>query len=64
MTEFRFMARLFWTAGGVLAVLGAVLWFLVPIRPMTPPYIATALLALAYGVWCWRKASAADRPKS
>ena len=64
MPEDLFMARLFWIVGGVLAVLGAVLWFTVPIRPMFPPYLATSLLALAYGAWCWRKARAAgNRPK-
>jgi hypothetical protein len=65
MTEYQFIARLFWIAGGVLAVLGAVLWLVIPIRPMFPPYLATSLLALAYGAWCWLEArSAGNRPKS
>ncbi len=65
MPEDLFIARLFWIVGGVLTVLGAVLWFMVPIRPMFPPYLATALLALGYGAWCRRHAhAAADRPKS
>jgi len=65
MPEDLFIARLFWAVGGVLTVLGAVLWFMVPIRPMFPPYLATALLALGYGAWCRRHVPAApDRPKS
>jgi hypothetical protein len=52
MPEDLFIARLFWIVGGVLAVLGAVLWFSVPIRPMFPPYIATAGAALGYSAWC------------
>ena len=46
------MARLFWIVGAVLAVVGAVLWFTVPIRPMFPPYVATAFAALLYSAWC------------
>lgn len=65
MPEHRFIARLFWTLGAALAVLGAALWFVVPIRPMFPPYLATALLALGYGTYCWRKSRpAANRTKS
>lgn len=64
MPEDLFIARLFWIAGGVLVVLGAVLWFLIPIRPMFPPYLVTALAALGYSLWCRRHARAAsDRPK-
>lgn len=57
MPEDLFMARLFWIVGAVLAVLGAVLWFTVPIRPMFPPYVVTALVALGYSFWCRRRAS-------
>jgi FtsH-binding integral membrane protein len=57
MPEDLFMARLFWIVGGVLALLGAVLWFTVPIRPMFPPYVVTALAALGYSFWCRRRAS-------
>ena len=65
MSEPQFIARLFWILGGALAVLGAALWLVVPIRPMFPPYLATALLALGYGTYCWRKSqAAANRPKS
>jgi hypothetical protein len=57
MPEDLFMARLFWIVGAVLAVLGAVLWFTVPIRPMFPPYVVTALAALLYSAWCRARAS-------
>ncbi len=59
------MARFFWLVGGVLTLLGAALWFTVPIRPMFPPYIVTAVFALAYGAWCAQRAGlAARRAKS
>jgi hypothetical protein len=65
MAEHQFITRLFWILGGTLAVLGATLWYVIPIRPMFPPYLATALLALGYGTFCWRKSrAAANRPKS
>ncbi len=64
MSEPQFLARFFWILGGSLAVLGAALWFAIPIRPMFPPYLATALLALGYGTFCWRRArAAANHPK-
>jgi hypothetical protein len=59
MSDSQFLARLSWILGGALAVLGAALWFVIPIRPMFPPYLATALLALGYGTFCWRRARAA-----
>jgi hypothetical protein len=52
MPERLFIARLFLVTGAVLAVIGLVLWFALPIRPMFPPYVVTALLALAYGAVC------------
>lgn len=59
------MARLFWIVGGALAVVGAVLWFTVPIRPMFPPYVVTALVALGYSAWCrFRASRAASSSKS
>lgn len=58
------MARLFWIVGGVLAALGALLWFTVPIRPMFPPYVVTALVALAYSVWCRFRASRPAGPSN
>jgi hypothetical protein len=62
MPEDLFMARLFWIVGGVLAVFGAVLWFTVPIRPMFPPYVVTAVVALAYSAWCRRRAARFSGP--
>jgi hypothetical protein len=59
MPEDLFMARLFWSVGGTLAALGALFWFTLPIRPMFPPYLGTALFSLGYGTWCWY---AARRP--
>ena len=65
MSEPQFIARLFWMVGGVLAVLGAVLWFVIPIRPMFPPYVGTVLLALGYGTWCgFQTRAAGNRLKS
>jgi small basic protein len=41
--------------GGLLAVIGLILWFALRIPSMFPPYLATALLALGYGAAClWR----------
>ena len=62
MPEDLFIARLFWIVGGVLALLGAVLWFTVPIRPMFPPYVVTALVALGYSFWCRRRAARSNAP--
>ncbi|MEI9999718.1 MAG: hypothetical protein WDO13_11450 [Verrucomicrobiota bacterium] len=55
-----FITRLFLATGGVLAVLGGLLWLVLPFRPTVPPYLSSALLALAYGVYVWSWA----RPKS
>jgi small basic protein len=55
MLERLFMARLFLTAGGLLAVISLVLWFSLRIPSMFPPYLATALLALGYGAVCRRR---------
>jgi len=54
MPEHLFMARLFLLGGGLLAVIGLILWFALPIPSMFPPYLATTLLALGYGVACRR----------
>jgi uncharacterized membrane protein len=58
MPERLFMTRLFLIGGGLLAVVGLILWFTLPIPSMFPPYIVTALLALGYGVYClwWGRA--------
>jgi len=55
MPERLFMARLFLIGGGLLAVIGVTLWITLPIPSMFPPYLATALLALAYGAACRRR---------
>jgi len=52
MPERLFMARLFLMAGRLLAGISLILWLTVPIPTMFPPYLATALLALAYSVAC------------
>jgi hypothetical protein len=52
MSERRFMARLFLIGGGLVAVLGVLLWFVLPIPAMFPPFLLTALLALGYGIYC------------
>jgi hypothetical protein len=55
MPEHLFMARLFLTGARLLAVISLVLWLILPIPSMFPPYLATALLALGYGMACqWR----------
>jgi hypothetical protein len=46
------MARLFLMGGGLLAVIGLILWFALPIPSRFPPYLATALAALGYGAAC------------
>ena len=55
MSERLFMARLFLLGGGLLAVVGLILWFALPIPSMFPPYLVTALFALGYGVVCRRR---------
>ena len=60
MLDRSFMARWFLTGGGVLAVISLVLWFALPIRMSFPPYLFTAVLALAYGVVCLKS----NRPRS
>ena len=63
MLERLFLARLFLITGGILAATGLVLWLALPIRPMVPPYLGTALLALGYGVYCRRARQPAASPK-
>jgi hypothetical protein len=64
MPERLSMTRLFLASGALLAVVGLVLWFVLPIPSMFPPYLATALLALGYGGYCrWRgHASRPEKP--
>jgi hypothetical protein len=52
MPERLFMARLFMTTGVLLAVIGLILWFVLRIPAIFPPYLVTALLALGYGGYC------------
>ena len=52
MSEQIFLARLFLISGLVLALLGLVLWFILPITSIFPPYIVTAFIALGYGGYC------------
>lgn len=52
MPERLLMTRLFLISGGLLAVIGLILWLTLPIPSMFPPYLVTALLALGYGVAC------------
>ena len=56
MMERLFLARLFLLTSAVLAVAGVILWIALPIHPMFPPFLATALLALGYGMYCRRGA--------
>jgi hypothetical protein len=58
MPEHLFLARLFLISGAVLAGIGLILWFTLPIPEMFPPYLVTAILALGYGVYCrWGRRS-------
>jgi hypothetical protein len=52
MPERFLMARLFLLGGGLLAVISLILWFVLPIPSMFPPYLGTAMLALGYGAAC------------
>jgi len=52
MPEGLFIARLFLIGGALLAVAGLVLWFVLRIPAMFPPYLITALLAAGYGAYC------------
>jgi hypothetical protein len=48
------IARSFFIAGGLLALAGLVLWRILPIPLSVPPYLLTSLLAVGYGLVCWR----------
>jgi hypothetical protein len=52
MPAHPFIVRLFLTSGVLLAVIGLILWFTLPIPLRFPPYLGTALLALGYGAFC------------
>jgi hypothetical protein len=55
MHERLFMARLFLIGGGMLAIIGFILWFVLPIKLVFPPFLLTTLLALGYGACCLGK---------
>jgi len=48
----------------LLAVIGLILWFTLPIPLRFPPYLGTALLALGYGAFCSLSARFASAGKS
>ena len=52
MSEPLFIARFFLIGGGLLVVIGLILWFVLPISSALPPYLVTAVLALGYGAAC------------
>ena len=47
-------------AGGALFLLGLILWWLLPIHFTLPPYLFSPMLAIGYGIYCWRRA---QRPR-
>ena len=55
-----FIARSFFMGGGILAVLGFILWFALPIKSTFPPFLLTALLAMIYGMVCLKRQPKAD----
>jgi nicotinamide riboside transporter PnuC len=60
--DFR-TARFFCLAGGTLALAGLVLWGALPIHLSLPPYLFTAVLAGAYGYFCWKKSARSAQEK-
>ena len=46
------MAQGFLLSGAALALLGLILWVILPVRTALPPYLVTALLTLGYGLIC------------
>jgi hypothetical protein len=54
MSELAFLARWFLIGGTALAVISPILWFALPVTTGYPPYLPTALLALAYGGYCYK----------
>jgi len=55
------IARWFLAGGTVLAFVGFALWFVLPISMSFPPYLPTALLALACGVTCLKRSQPGDK---
>ncbi len=62
MTEPAFIARFFLLGGGLLAVTGLVLWLALPLKLSFPPFLVTALLSLAYGIFCLERARPRTHP--
>jgi hypothetical protein len=52
------IARFFCLTGGALALVGLILWAVLPLRMTLPPYFFTPILAVGYGLWCWRRVRA------
>jgi hypothetical protein len=50
------IARLFCFAGAGLFLLGLLLWLLLPVHSTLPPYLFSPLLAIGYGIYCWKRA--------
>jgi hypothetical protein len=59
-----FIARFFLIGGVLLAATGLVLWIGLRIPSTFPPYLATALLAVTYGLVCRRANRPGTFPKS
>jgi len=63
MPEHAFIARLFLIGGGVLALTGLILWLALPLKLSFPPFLITALLAMAYGIFCLERGRPAAMKK-
>jgi hypothetical protein len=63
MLAAEWIARWFCIAGGALLLLGLALWIFLPIHFVLPPYFFTPLLALGYGIYCWRRAHRRIEPR-
>jgi hypothetical protein len=52
MSDSPFMARFFLFGGALLVALSLLLWFILHIPGLFPPYLVTGLLSLIYGLFC------------
>ena len=50
------IARIFCFTGGGLFLLGLLLWAILPIHFSLPPYLCSPILAIGYGIYCWKRA--------
>jgi len=48
------IAQWFLITGAAFAVIGLLIWALLPIHLALPPYLFTPVLALGYGAYCRR----------